>query len=37
MLAGMPYTGMRDAIPTNSTMAEGPNALFSSVPVFADR
>jgi pyruvate/2-oxoglutarate dehydrogenase complex dihydrolipoamide dehydrogenase (E3) component len=32
MLAGMPYTGLRDAILTHPTMAEGLNALFSSVP-----
>ena len=32
MLAGMPYTGLRDAILTHPTMAEGLNALFSRVP-----
>jgi pyruvate/2-oxoglutarate dehydrogenase complex dihydrolipoamide dehydrogenase (E3) component len=32
MLAGMPYTGLRDAIMTHPTMAEGLVALFSSVP-----
>jgi pyruvate/2-oxoglutarate dehydrogenase complex dihydrolipoamide dehydrogenase (E3) component len=31
MLAGMPYTGMRDAIYAHPTMAEGLNALFSAV------
>jgi pyruvate/2-oxoglutarate dehydrogenase complex dihydrolipoamide dehydrogenase (E3) component len=32
MLAGMPYTGLRDAIVTHPTMAEGLNVLLSSVP-----
>jgi pyruvate/2-oxoglutarate dehydrogenase complex dihydrolipoamide dehydrogenase (E3) component len=32
MLAGMPYTGLRDAIIAHPTMAEGLGALFSSVP-----
>jgi pyruvate/2-oxoglutarate dehydrogenase complex dihydrolipoamide dehydrogenase (E3) component len=32
MLAGMPYTGLRDAILTHPTMAEGLGGLFSSVP-----
>ena len=32
MLAGMPYTGLRDAILAHPTMAEGLNALFSAVP-----
>jgi pyruvate/2-oxoglutarate dehydrogenase complex dihydrolipoamide dehydrogenase (E3) component len=32
MLAGMPYTGLRDAIFTHPTMAEGLNALFSTPP-----
>jgi hypothetical protein len=32
MLAGMPYTGMRDAIIAHPTMAEGLGALFSNVP-----
>ena len=32
MLAGMPYTGLRDAIITHPTMAEGLGALFSNVP-----
>jgi pyruvate/2-oxoglutarate dehydrogenase complex dihydrolipoamide dehydrogenase (E3) component len=31
MLAGMPYTGLRDAILTHPTMAEGLGALFSTV------
>ena len=31
MLAGMPYTGLRDAIFTHPTMAEGLNALFAFV------
>jgi pyruvate/2-oxoglutarate dehydrogenase complex dihydrolipoamide dehydrogenase (E3) component len=32
MLAGMPYTGLRDAIITHPTMAEGLVALLSNVP-----
>src|SRR5215468_4825152 len=32
MLAGMPYTGLRDAILAHPTMAEGLGALFSEVP-----
>jgi pyruvate/2-oxoglutarate dehydrogenase complex dihydrolipoamide dehydrogenase (E3) component len=32
MLAGMPYTGLRDAILAHPTMAEGLKALFSEVP-----
>jgi pyruvate/2-oxoglutarate dehydrogenase complex dihydrolipoamide dehydrogenase (E3) component len=32
MLAGLPYTGLRDAIIAHPTMAEGLNALFSNVP-----
>jgi pyruvate/2-oxoglutarate dehydrogenase complex dihydrolipoamide dehydrogenase (E3) component len=32
MLAGMPYTGLRDAIIAHPTMAEGLGALFSNVP-----
>jgi len=31
MLAGMLYTGFRNAIPAHPTMAEGLNALFSEV------
>jgi pyruvate/2-oxoglutarate dehydrogenase complex dihydrolipoamide dehydrogenase (E3) component len=31
MLAGMPYTGLRDAILAHPTMAEGLNGLFSQV------
>src|SRR5229473_2976377 len=31
MLAGMPYTGLRDAILTHPTMAEGLNSLFASI------
>ena len=31
MLAGMPYTGLRDAILTHPTMAEGLGTLFSKV------
>jgi len=33
MLAGMPYTGLRDAILAHPTMAEGLGGLFSNVPV----
>jgi pyruvate/2-oxoglutarate dehydrogenase complex dihydrolipoamide dehydrogenase (E3) component len=32
MLAGMPYTLLRDAIIAHPTMAEGLNSLFSNVP-----
>jgi pyruvate/2-oxoglutarate dehydrogenase complex dihydrolipoamide dehydrogenase (E3) component len=32
MLAALPYTGLRDAIFTHPTMAEGLNVLFASVP-----
>jgi len=32
MLAGMPYTGLRDAIIAHPTMAEALGALFSNVP-----
>jgi pyruvate/2-oxoglutarate dehydrogenase complex dihydrolipoamide dehydrogenase (E3) component len=32
MLAGMPYTGLRDAIWTHPTMAEGLGSLFANVP-----
>ena len=32
MLAGMPFTGLRDAILTHPTMAEGVGALFARVP-----
>lgn len=32
MLAGLPYTVLRDAIITHPTMAEGLNQLFSAVP-----
>jgi pyruvate/2-oxoglutarate dehydrogenase complex dihydrolipoamide dehydrogenase (E3) component len=32
MLAGMPYTGLRDAILAHPTMAEGLRNLFSEVP-----
>jgi pyruvate/2-oxoglutarate dehydrogenase complex dihydrolipoamide dehydrogenase (E3) component len=32
MLAGLPSTGLRDAILTHPTMAEGLNALFASIP-----
>jgi pyruvate/2-oxoglutarate dehydrogenase complex dihydrolipoamide dehydrogenase (E3) component len=36
MLAGMPYTGLRDAILAHPTMAEGLTALFSQVPPSKD-
>jgi pyruvate/2-oxoglutarate dehydrogenase complex dihydrolipoamide dehydrogenase (E3) component len=32
MLAGLPYTALRDAVLTHPTMAEGLSGLFSSVP-----
>ena len=32
MMAGLPYTALRDAVLTHPTMAEGLAALFSSVP-----
>jgi pyruvate/2-oxoglutarate dehydrogenase complex dihydrolipoamide dehydrogenase (E3) component len=32
MLAGLPYTALRDAIFTHPTMAEGLNVLFASTP-----
>ena len=32
MLAGVPYTGLRDAILAHPTMAEGLNALFARIP-----
>ena len=33
MLAGLPYTGLRDAILAHPTMAEGLNVLLAGVPV----
>ncbi len=32
MLAGLPYTALRDAILTHPTMAEGLGSLFAHVP-----
>jgi pyruvate/2-oxoglutarate dehydrogenase complex dihydrolipoamide dehydrogenase (E3) component len=32
MLAGLPYTALRDAIFTHPTMAEGLNVLFANAP-----
>jgi pyruvate/2-oxoglutarate dehydrogenase complex dihydrolipoamide dehydrogenase (E3) component len=32
MLAGMPYTGLRDAVLAHPTMAEGLGPLFARVP-----
>jgi pyruvate/2-oxoglutarate dehydrogenase complex dihydrolipoamide dehydrogenase (E3) component len=32
MLAGLPYTALRDAILTHPTMAEGLTVLFANVP-----
>ena len=32
MLAGLPYTALRDAVLTHPTMAEGLAGLFGSVP-----
>jgi pyruvate/2-oxoglutarate dehydrogenase complex dihydrolipoamide dehydrogenase (E3) component len=37
MLAGMPYTGLRDAIFTHPTMAEGLVFLMANVPPSAVR
>ncbi len=37
MLAGLPFTGLRDAILAHPTMAEGLNELFSSTPPPAAR
>ena len=36
MIAGLPYTALRDAILTHSTLVEGLIPLFSSVPVRAE-
>ena len=33
MLAGMPFTGLRDAILTHPTMAEGLGSLFTNLPI----
>lgn len=35
MLAGLPYTGLRDAIIAHPTMAEGLGTLFSKMPALA--
>jgi hypothetical protein len=32
MIAGLPYTALRDAVLTHPTLAEGLGALFSSEP-----
>ena len=32
MIAGLPYTGLRDAVLAHPTMAEGLGGLFSNVP-----
>ena len=32
MIAGLPYTGLRDAIFTHPTMLEGLNSLFANAP-----
>lgn len=32
MIAGLPYSALRDAILTHPTMAEGLNTLFGNVP-----
>ncbi|MGH6793974.1 MAG: hypothetical protein ACREDD_06910 [Methylocella sp.] len=32
MLAGLPYTALRDAVLAHPTMAEGLGPLFSNVP-----
>src|SRR5882757_3996867 len=36
MLAGLPYTGLRDAILTHPTMAEGLGVLLAGVPAMAE-
>jgi pyruvate/2-oxoglutarate dehydrogenase complex dihydrolipoamide dehydrogenase (E3) component len=36
MLAGLPYTGLRDAVLTHPTMAEGLTVLLASVPAMAE-
>ena len=36
MLGGLPYTGLRDAILTHPTMAEGLNVLLAGVPAMTD-
>ncbi|WP_239797123.1 hypothetical protein [Candidatus Nitrotoga arctica] len=33
MLAGLPYTALRDSLLTHPTMAEGLNVLFTNAPV----
>jgi len=35
MLAGMPYSGLRDAILAHPTMAEGLGSLFAKVPAMS--
>jgi hypothetical protein len=35
MLAGMPYTALRDMVITHPTMAEGLLGLFAAVPAAA--
>jgi pyruvate/2-oxoglutarate dehydrogenase complex dihydrolipoamide dehydrogenase (E3) component len=35
MIAGLPYTALRDAIFTHPTLLEGINTLFASVPLIA--
>jgi pyruvate/2-oxoglutarate dehydrogenase complex dihydrolipoamide dehydrogenase (E3) component len=36
MLAGLPYTGLRDAILTHPTMAEGLGVLLAGVPAITE-
>ena len=36
MLAGLPYTGLRDAVLAHPTMAEGLGVLLSGVPAMAE-
>jgi pyruvate/2-oxoglutarate dehydrogenase complex dihydrolipoamide dehydrogenase (E3) component len=36
MLAGLPYTGLRDAVLSHPTMAEGLGVLFAGVPAMAE-
>jgi hypothetical protein len=36
MLAGLPYTALRDAILTHPTMAEGLGVLLAAVPAMTE-
>ena len=37
MIAGLPYTALRDAVLTHPTLVEGLGALFSSEPSVENR